>query len=40
MQWAKRAGCKVAGTAGGADKIQMLTDLGCDVPVNYRFVLP
>lgn len=36
-QFAKRAGCKVVGIAGGATKCQFLTgDLGLDAAIDYR----
>lgn len=36
VQLAKRRGCIVYGTAGSDDKLQLLRDLGVDVPINYR----
>jgi NADPH-dependent curcumin reductase len=35
-QIAKIKGCKVVGTAGGADKCQYLLDLGFDIAIDYK----
>ncbi|MSR19982.1 MAG: NADP-dependent oxidoreductase [Gemmatimonadetes bacterium] len=29
-------GCRVVGSAGGADKVRYLTELGCDCAIDYR----
>jgi NADPH:quinone reductase-like Zn-dependent oxidoreductase len=36
VQLCKRRGCVVYGTAGSADKLALLRDLGVDHPINYR----
>lgn len=36
VQLAKRAGCEVFGTAGGAKKLEYLKKLGVDHPIDYR----
>jgi len=36
VQWAKRCGCRVAGTCSSEEKATLLKSLGCDVVVNYR----
>ena len=36
VQLAKRAGCRVLGTCGSDEKADLLRELGCDRPINYR----
>jgi len=36
VQLAKQAGNRVIGTCGSPDKMDLLRELGCDRPVNYR----
>lgn len=36
VQLAKRRGCVVYGTAGSDKKLELLRELGVDVPINYR----
>jgi len=36
VQLAKRAGNHVIGTCGNDRKVELLTDLGCDHPINYN----
>jgi NADPH:quinone reductase-like Zn-dependent oxidoreductase len=36
VQLCKRRGCVVYGTAGSADKLALLRELGVDHPINYR----
>ena len=35
-QWAKSVGCKLIGTVGSDDKIQIAKKNGCDFVINYR----
>lgn len=36
VQWAKALGAKVIATAGGADKVTLVKQLGADVVIDYR----
>ncbi len=36
VQMARRRGCVIYGTAGSAEKLEYLADLGVDHPINYR----
>ncbi len=36
VQLAKRAGNRVIGTCGSEEKVELLRELGCDRPINYR----
>ncbi|MBV7282240.1 NAD(P)H-quinone oxidoreductase [Corynebacterium sp. TAE3-ERU30] len=36
IQLGKALGCTVAGTAGSAEKVELMTQLGADVAINYK----
>ena len=36
VQWAKSIGCKLIGTVGSDNKIEIAKENGCDFVVNYR----